>query len=356
VIRTVAAVSLGVAVGPAFAGDAVMWGEESRNGAVRVILGLSGREPVLVHRVAPATAQETERDFRSKPASFDASADRFAAVVVTSTIIERDIDSVAIAVTPAAVSGRFGAPVEVVSGSIPRRGDEGCSGGRSVYEHVEAVAVDGERLAIGQFEDSCTEDAGPWTDTVRVYDSGAVTTVHAGEQGGIRDVALAGRFVAWVRNAEEDEVVVHDLESGSTVLRVTQDDVAARGIDELALQDDGTVAFSLSNRSFQRLAWASPATPGVRTIARGPEFPGLALAGGRVLYERVVAPLRFTGELLLRPLAGGSPRRLASFPERRRRVGDLDLTATRATWADQPVRRGYEIRPRGPARIVVRDL
>jgi hypothetical protein len=40
----------------------------------------------------------------------------------------------------------------------------------------------------------------------------------------------------------------------------------------------------------------------------------------------------------------------------RRRVGHLDLDATRATWATRPMRRGYEERPRGPARIVVRSL
>ena len=62
------------------------------------------------------------------------------------------------------------------------------------------------------------------------------------------------------------------------------------------------------------------------------------------------------GELILRPLSGEPPRRVAFFPERRRRVGHLDLDATRATWATQPMRRGYEERPRGPARIVVRGL
>ena len=355
-MRASTAVALGLAVGPAFAGESVMWGEEARNGATRFVLDLPAREPVLVHRIAPPTAPRTERGFRSTPASFDASADRFAAVVVTSTILYDDFDSVASASTNAAVSGRFGAPVEVVSGAIPDRGDRACAFGAPAFQYVEAVAVDGERLAVGQFEDECVHDNGPWTDTVTVYDGGAATTVHSGEQGAIRDVALAGRFVAWVRDGEEDEVVVHDLRAGAEVLRLTQDDLATRRIDELALQDDGTVAFSMSNRSFQRLAWAAPGTPGARALARGPEFRGLALDGGRVLYERVVAPRRVAAELLLRPLGGGEPRRLASFPERRRRVGDLDLDGARAAWADQPVRRGYEIRPRGPARVVVRDL
>jgi hypothetical protein len=54
VIAAIAAVSAGLA----FGGDAVMWGEEARNGAVRVI-----KDGVLVHRVPPATARKTERGF-----------------------------------------------------------------------------------------------------------------------------------------------------------------------------------------------------------------------------------------------------------------------------------------------------
>src|SRR3712207_9158567 len=68
--------------------------------------------------------------------------------------------------------------------------------------------------------------------------------------------------------------------SGADVVRLTMRALGARGIDELALQEDGTVAFRYSNRSFQRIAWAAPGTPGVRALDRG-EFEGLALAGDR---------------------------------------------------------------------------
>jgi hypothetical protein len=345
------ALSVGLAAGPALAGDSVMWGEEARNGAVRVMMGAPGREPLLVHRVRPATARKTERGFGG---TLSASAQRFAAIVSTSTVTFEESDSITTASTNAAVSGRFGQPVEIVSGSIPRRGDQGCERG-TVYERPEAVAVNGDRVAVGVISDECGPDERPWDDGVVIVAGTTRTTIRTGQQGFIRDVALAGRYVAWVRNAEEDEVVVHDLVTGAAVLRVTQDDVAARGFDELALQDDGTVAFLVSNRRSQRVMWASPATPGVQRLARGSEFRDLALAGGRALYERVVSRRRFTGELLVRPLSG-EPRRLAFFPERRRRVGDLDLTATHATWAVQPTERGYEPRATGPARIVVRAL
>ena len=82
----------------------------------------------------------------------------------------------------------------------------------------------------------------------------------------------------------------------------------------------------------------------------------MAVAAGRVLYERVLDRDGFEGDLILRSLSGGPARRLVHFPERQRRVGEIDLDATRATWAAQPVRRGYDPLPRGPARIVVRTL
>lgn len=120
------------------------------------------------------------------------------------------------------------------------------------------------------------------------------------------------------------------------------------------------MAFTFWNRHSGRgatLAWAAPGRPGVRRLDRHVgSYVELALDAGRVLYERVVSERRFTGELVLRPLEGGGGRRLAFFPERRRRVGNVDLEGDRAAWAVQPTRRGYDPLPTGPAQIVVRTL
>jgi len=332
-------------VGPALAGDLVAWGENARNGAVRVVVGAPGREPILAYRIRPATARLTERGFSGTAGSFAASSTRFVAVAHTSTITHSESDNVSIAVTKAAVGGPFRGPVEVLSGAIPTRGDSPCQGS---YQYISAVDVDADRTAIGEFTDECRRDNGPWDDRVTVDAGGTRTTLPTGQQGMIRDVALAGRYVAWVRQSDRDEVVVHDLESGAAVLRVTARDLRGTRIDEIALQADGTVAIGYLDLAGQRLAWAVPGQPGVRRLDRRMAFRGLALAGGRVLYERLVSDLRFDSELVLRPLAGGPVRRLARFRVRHRRVGDLDLDATRATWATRT--------PRGPARIVVRAL
>ena len=77
-IAAVVAVSAALAAGPAFAGDSVVWGEEARNGAVRVMQGGPGHEAQLIHRVRPATARKTERGFHGTPSVFAASPKRFA--------------------------------------------------------------------------------------------------------------------------------------------------------------------------------------------------------------------------------------------------------------------------------------
>jgi hypothetical protein len=211
--------------------------------------------------------------------------------------------------------------------------------------------VDGERIAVAH-------EGAELRAWIVVHDPGGPVVVPAGGQ--IRDVALAGRYLAWTEWGTPSRVVVHDLAAGAAVLSLPARAVATRQFDELALQADGTVAFSFDNRRSGRgatLAWAAPGRPGVRQLDRHVGFyVELALDGGRVLYERVMSERRFTGELVLRPLEGGGGRRLAFFPERRRRVGGLDLEGGRAAWAVQPTRRGYDPRPTGPARIVVRTL
>jgi hypothetical protein len=59
----------------------------------------------------------------------------------------------------------------------------------------------------------------------------------------------------------------------------------------------------------------------------------VALGAGRVLYERRRDRSGRRTELVVRRVGGGRARRLASFRPGHRRVGDLDLDATRATWA-----------------------
>ena len=155
----------------------------------------------------------------------------------------------------------------MLSGSIPRRGDRAARA--PAYEHPTRSTSTATASPFGQFSDECTVDDGrgttAWSSSRRhPHDD------RDGSQGLIRDVALAGRYVAWVRPRDgRRRLVVHDLEAGADVLRLTVRDLRARDFDELALQDDGTVAFSYGDRNGQRIAWATPGTPGRRVLDRG---------------------------------------------------------------------------------------
>lgn len=347
------ALSVGLAAGPAFAGDSVMWGEEARNGSVRIVMASPGREPLLVHRVPPATARRTRRGLMHIPAAFGASASRYAALVHTSTITASGSDYVSTAFTPAVVGGALSGPASVLSGSIPRRGDTPCVG---LHTSPSGVAVDGERIAVAEWVVTCERRQRPVQVTVSDRDGSVVMPVAT--DGEISHVEVAGRYLAWIHEFRSSELVVHDLTTGTAVLRVSPRDVGARFFDDMALRDDGTVALMLGDprdRGGSRLGILRPGTPGVRVVDRHASDRGLAIAGERLLYERVLDVDPYVVELVVRSVDGGARRRLARFGERRRRVGDLDLDETRATWASQATG-GPNLEPRGPARVVVRRL
>jgi hypothetical protein len=241
-----------------------------------------------------------------------------------------------VSIAYAALGAPFGGPAALIAGSLPERAGDWCEG-EDFHRDIDDLDVDGDRLALAEVGYSCPR--GPFENTVTVHAGGAATTLPVQTDGGIEDVELAGRFVAWVTfGSGRRELTIYDLDAGTTVLRVR-----SPSIDEIELQDDGTVAMVYRGG----LGWARPGTPGIRRLDRRPGF-AIALHGGRVLYERITSAIPWRSTLRLRSLAGGASRRLDSFTDRRPRVRGLDLDAGRATWA---------VRPRGrPPRIVVRDL
>jgi hypothetical protein len=344
-------------VGPVFAGDSVMWGEPSSRGASLVMMGAPGRAPVLVHRVAPATAHETERSFSGRKSAFAASATGFAALYTTATVVFAESDSVTIATTEAALAGPFHGPVGTVAGCFPRRGDEGCPPSCGTADGVD---VDGSRTAVTLETWSCTPDGKPGRFSIAVRDGATTTTVPVGAVQSVNDLALSGRYLAWTASSHRawDALVVWDLVGGAEVTRVRARDLDARFMYDVAVEADGTVAFKFSGRGAaraSRLGVIVPGTPGVRVV--DDHIAGaLEMAGGRLLYERQPSVDSVRTELVLRSLAGGPPTVLARFTERVRRIGDIDLDATRATWAWVRSRDSYDVIPRGPGRIVVRGL
>ena len=234
-----------------------------------------GHDPVLVHRLRPVE----NRNF----VALDASSERFAFTVGTT----RRIDDDAFTITFRARGGPFKGPVEAL--------------GRC----AESIAVDGDRIAVGS---PCG---------LAIHGPAGTTTIDAGD---VHDVALAGRYLAWTG----DDVVVHDLTTGTDVLRMSARELRAGLLDEVAVQPNGVVAFSYGGEGWHRVAWAAPGTPGAIVLDAAPRVDDLRVAGGRVLYERRRGLRERRRVLVLRTLGDGTVRRLARFTARRRRVGDLD--------------------------------
>lgn len=293
-IRTVAVVSL-LAAGPTFAGDSVTWGEVGRTGAVRIM-----RDGELVHRLRAVENRGL--------VDLQASGERFA--FITSTM--RRIDGDRLEFRLSARGGPFEGPVQRLRAPC-----------------VETIAVDRDRTAVGSV---CG---------ITLHGPAGTATLDVGD---VHDVALAGRYLAWTG----DDVVVHDLATGTDVLRVSARELRAGLLDEVAVQDDGTVAFSYGGENGHNVAWAAPGTPGAIVLDAAERVDDLRAAGGRVLYERRRGFSERRRVLVLRTLADGTVRRLARFTARRTRRGDLALDARRAAWGVAPAGKRM--------RIVVREL
>jgi hypothetical protein len=339
------------AVGPVLAGDEVAWGEETGGGA-RVVRRTPGSQPQVVYELPAPTADKTRRGFMHIPAAFGASADAFAALVHTSTVVSEGSDYVSEVSELAAVGGPLPGPGTVLSGTVPERTGDGCVG---THRNASGVDVDGPRIAVAEQSWLCGSDEPPrrW---IAVYGPTGRVDVPVDTSTDVSHVRLAGRYLAWIQGSgyRDDELVVHDLEGGAEVARIRARDIGGLGIEDAALQPDGTVAFTLGGRRGSRLGVRSLASPRVRVLDRRAASRGIAVAAGRVLYER--SSRRGGSAVVLRKLGGGRPRTLARIPARRLRVGGLDLDASRATWA--VARRHpsgtYEPAPGSRGRIVLR--
>jgi len=334
------------AVGPAFAGDRVAWGEETKAGGLRILAGSPAARPRVLGRVKAPTARKTDRSFFHTPWAFSASPTRLAAIVLTNTITSEGSDFVGTSSVPAAIGGPLSEPPRLLAGSSPPRAAKGC---RGAYRSPQSVAVDGSRIALLSRVGTCGTP-GSRTEIAILEGSGQrAITVDAG--GPVVKFRFAGPYVAWDDEAEGHTLVVHDYERGVEIARESR-----FAIDDFDLAADGTVALTYADGPRdRRVAVLSPGRPGLRVLDRDVASRGVALAGGRVLYERL-GRRDFHSRLMLRRVDGGAARRLARFTPTRRRVGDLDLSRGRAAWAAQRTRRGYDGAPRGPARIVARRL
>jgi hypothetical protein len=155
--------------------------------------------------------------------------------------------------------------------------------------------------------------------------------------GCCRDVAIAGRFVAW---NERDGVVVYDRLARHVAYRARIG--PKEGIDvELGfdLQRDGKLAVAYHLVEVARtvpttIGWLSPSAPRLHVLPFRGVDTQIRIAGDRIAFERFASPE--TSVLVVADLAGHA-QAVAPVTRPMRLRGDFDLDEQHLTWASDRV-------------------
>ena len=211
------------------------------------------------------------------------------------------------------------------------------------FERIDAC--DGAPLRATPYALAVTDAAMAYTGagceqnglTVRSFD-GAPTRYFA--DAGFLQVALAGRYVAYVRTMYaigQPSTVVADRVTGATVYE-TGASPRIHSLDVMHLQEDGKLLVAHTGRlqnnklCVTEITWYSPAEPFAH------QLPGLAcgadsaLSGDRITYVRAAGGRR--AELVNTDLSGGDAKLLARFAEAEQELS-LDAAGDRVVWHER---------------------
>jgi hypothetical protein len=155
--------------------------------------------------------------------------------------------------------------------------------------------------------------------------------------GCCRDVAIAGRFVAW---SDRNDIVVYDRLARRLAYRARIGPEAGIDVDlGFDLQRDGKLAVSYRLVEVARtgpttIAWLSPSAPSLHKLPLRGSDTRIRLAGDRIAVERFLTPS--TSVLVVADLAGQA-RRVAGFAPPVRLLGRFDFDGRRIAWASDRV-------------------
>jgi hypothetical protein len=155
--------------------------------------------------------------------------------------------------------------------------------------------------------------------------------------GCCRNVAIAGRFVAWI---DRHDVVVYDRLARRLAYRARIGPEAGMDVDVgFDLQRDGKVAVSYRLIEFVRtspttIAWLSPSAPRLHLLRLRASDTRIRIAGDRIVAERFLSPTRSV--LVVANLAGQA-RPVAGFAPAVRLRGRFDFDGRQITWASDRV-------------------
>jgi hypothetical protein len=172
-----------------------------------------------------------------------------------------------------------------------------------------------------------------------IGDSGKPLVVRdaALSSGCCRDVAIAGRFVAWT---ERNEVVVYDRLARHVVNRARIGPQTGIDVDlGFDLQRDGKLAVSYRLVELARaipttIAWLSPSDPRLHVLPLRGTDTRIRIAGDRIAFERFRTPS--TSALAIADLAGRA-RPVAAFAPPVGLHAQFDFDGRHVTWASRSV-------------------
>jgi hypothetical protein len=190
---------------------------------------------------------------------------------------------------------------------------------------TSGFSLSGDLLAYR--DGACAGSSAPPQLVVRDLAAGTRTVVTARADLGAQ-VAIAGRFVAWIEEAT-GSIVVFDRAAGAAAYRTPAAATDERVV-HFALEADGTLAVvrlrTVAGTSHTNLAWYSVAAPTRHDIPGHPSGP-IRIADGRIAYRAN------TRRLLHVVSVGSKPGRLV----RARRgtiITGFDWDGRRLAWAD----------------------
>jgi len=170
------------------------------------------------------------------------------------------------------------------------------------------------------------------------HSKAARVLVDAAVSGGCcRDVAIAGRFVAW---NEQNTIVVYDRTAGHVAYRARIGPPAGIDVDfGFDLQKDGKLAVSYRLVEFARagptkIGWLSPSAPNVHLLPiRGSDTP-IRIARDHIAFDRFVDPNK--SALVVADFAGRTTAIARFAPPVRLREG-FDFDGQNIAWASDRV-------------------
>jgi hypothetical protein len=172
--------------------------------------------------------------------------------------------------------------------------------------------------------------------------------------GCCRDIAVAGRYVAW---SEARDVVVYDRLARRVAYRA-RIGPAGIGVDfDFDVQQDGKLAVAFRLVEFARagpttIAWLSPSRPLLHVLPLRGNDTRISIADDRIAFERFVNQKR--SALVVTDLAGRA-QTIARFAEPTRLRSGFDLDGKRIAWAsDRVTARRVDCPPPGQGRPCVR--